>query len=105
MIGQTNKTHRDPESPVTPLLLGAEQVGLMLGISRSTVYRLNAEGRLPRPVHLGRAARWRREELLQWVQAGCPSRERWELEQGDVCKQKIHKRNSSWSVHCKGDQL
>ena len=101
----TDKTHRDPGTSVTPLLLGAKQVGLMLGISRSTVHRLNAEGRLPRPVRLGRAARWRREELAQWVEAGCPPRERWELEQDDVCKQKIHKRNSSWSVRGKGDKL
>ena len=78
-----------------PILLDAEEVGLILNLSRATVYRLNAEGRLPRPVHLGRSTRWRREELVQWVQIGCPSRERWEFVQDDVCVQKIHKRNPS----------
>ena len=91
----TNNTHHYPESSVIPILLDAEQVGLQLGVSRSTIYRLDAEGRLPQPVHLGRLTRWRREELAQWVQAGCPSRGRWELEQDDVCMRKIHKLNPS----------
>ncbi len=95
MIRQTGRNDPGSESSATPLLLNAKQVGFMLNLSRATVYRLNAEGRLPRPVHLGRATRWRREELVQWVEAGCPSRERWELEQDDVCIKKIHKRNSS----------
>jgi predicted DNA-binding transcriptional regulator AlpA len=35
----------------------------MLGISVRHVWALVADGRLPRPMHLGRAARWSVDEL------------------------------------------
>ena len=31
-----------------------------------------------RLVRLGRSVRWRRDELLAWLEAGCPARDRWE---------------------------
>jgi len=49
----------------------------MLGVSRSHFYSLQASGRLPLPVRLGGAVRWRRTELEMWVLAGCPPRDRW----------------------------
>ena len=64
------------------LLLDAEDVGLLLGISRSMVLKLNASGQLPLPVRLGRCARWRRRELTEWVDAGCPSRAQWQQTRG-----------------------
>ena len=58
--------------------LSAEEVAESLGVSERHVWALHASGRLPKPVRLGRCVRWRREELLAWVEAGCPSRDRWE---------------------------
>ena len=60
------------------LLLDAAAAARLLGISRSTLYCLDERGGIPRGVHLGRMRRWRREELLAWVRAGCPPRVRWE---------------------------
>jgi len=69
-----------PSSPAgdrQPLLLTAEQLGVELGLSLRTVRRLDQRGELPRPVTVGRAIRWRRDELVAWVRAGCPRRDRW----------------------------
>jgi len=51
----------------------------LLGCSGRHVWGLSRSGRMPKPLRLGsRAVRWRRSELLAWIQAGCPARERWE---------------------------
>ncbi|MBL8860698.1 MAG: helix-turn-helix domain-containing protein [Planctomycetes bacterium] len=50
-----------------------------LGISRAHASRLNASGRLPRAIRLGRSTRWNAEDLTRWALAGCPSRDRWEV--------------------------
>jgi excisionase family DNA binding protein len=52
-------------------LLGADEVGRFLGVSRRTVYRLADAGRMPPPVRLGAAVRWDRRTLEDWLAAGC----------------------------------
>ena len=61
-----------------PELIGADGVAAMLGIGERTARRLDVEGRLPMPVKLGGSVRWRLSELRAWINAGCPSRQRWE---------------------------
>ena len=40
----------------------------MLGISRSTIYRMMKVGEFPRPTKLGRrAVGWREDEIEQWL--------------------------------------
>lgn len=62
-------------------LLSADEVATLLSISIRHVHKLNVSERLPRPLRLGRAVRWRRDELLAWLAAGAPSRARWETMQ------------------------
>ncbi|MDP2242169.1 MAG: AlpA family phage regulatory protein [Burkholderiales bacterium] len=39
----------------------------VLGLSRSTIYKLISEGRFPKPVQIGaRAVRWRVEQVEAW---------------------------------------
>ena len=59
-------------------VLTANAAAALLGISERHVWSLHASGRLPRPIRLGRSVRWRRGELLEWLDAGCPPRDRWE---------------------------
>ena len=66
---------------ITPLLLTVKQVAELLGISERHAYKLDASGRLPRSIKLGKSVRWRREELERWVDAGSPDRARWEAVQ------------------------
>jgi len=61
-----------------PLLLDAAEASCLLGIGRSTFYRLDETGVVPRGVRLGRMRRWRSDELRAWIAAGCPPRVRWE---------------------------
>ncbi len=58
--------------------LPAKATARLLGISERHLWTLHSSGRIPMPVRLGRSVRWRRDELLAWLQAGCPSRDRWE---------------------------
>jgi len=60
------------------LALPAAEVAKLLGISERHLWSLNSSGRLPQPVRLGRAVRWRTDELRAWLAAGAPERSRWE---------------------------
>lgn len=65
------------------LLIGAKQAAQQLGIGQSLFYELKSQGRLPLPIRLGRRVLWRTDELARWVQAGCPTVERWQqMKQG-----------------------
>lgn len=46
-----------------------EAVCLMAGIGRAQMYALIARGEFPKPVKLGRAARWERGEVQAWMRA------------------------------------
>jgi excisionase family DNA binding protein len=63
-----------------PVLLPASHVAKMLQVSTRTLWRLLAAGKLIDPVKLGRSVRWRKDELMQWIAAGCPPRPQREKE-------------------------
>jgi excisionase family DNA binding protein len=58
--------------------MSAEELATFLGVSKRHVNSLNASGRLPKPVRLGRAVRWSADEIRAWFAAGAPSRDKWE---------------------------
>jgi predicted DNA-binding transcriptional regulator AlpA len=68
-----------PVGPDPLLLPRAEAAHICGGLSKATWARLNSAGKIPRPVRLGGRVLWRLEELRDWVRAGCPDRQRWEL--------------------------
>lgn len=50
-----------------PNFVGMATVVRLTGLGRSTIYRLIAEHKFPRPVKLGRRAiAWRRADLERW---------------------------------------
>lgn len=55
-----------------PTLLSANQVATMMQISVRTVWRLLSAGELIEPVRMRGNTRWRRRELEEWIEAGCP---------------------------------
>ncbi len=55
------------------VLLSSEQVQQMLGLSRTTVWRLTRHGTLS-PVRIGAALRFRRSEVIALMQLGAPQR-------------------------------
>jgi prophage regulatory protein len=53
-----------------PPFLRMPTVMRMTGLGRSTIYRMVAENKFPRPVRLGaRAVAWRRADLDRWSEA------------------------------------
>lgn len=51
-------------------LLRLREVRRATGLSRSTIYRLAAEGRFPSPVKLtAHASAWREDELSAWIES------------------------------------
>jgi excisionase family DNA binding protein len=59
--------------PNLAALLGVREVAALLGCSARHVYRMADAGRMPRPLKLGQLVRWRRGELLAWIDDGCPA--------------------------------
>lgn len=57
-----------------PVLISAETIAEMLGISKRQVWRLASSGHLPGRVKLGRLTRWRRADIQRWIESGCPKR-------------------------------
>ena len=56
------------------LLLRYEQVAEMLNAGQRSVWRWSRSGRMPAPVRIGgsNAVRFRRQEIEDWIAAGCP---------------------------------
>ena len=62
----------DTELMTTLELMTVPEVAETCSISVETVRRLTDSGAMPKPVRLGRAVRYRRRELLEWIKNGCP---------------------------------
>ncbi len=60
------------------MLIDARAAWTLCGLSKSSWYKNLSCGRIPRPVKIGGALRWRRLELEEWIAAGCPARSAWE---------------------------
>jgi predicted DNA-binding transcriptional regulator AlpA len=57
-----------------PLLIQDTFGAALAGVSRAHWHRLRAAGKLPACIKLGRAVRWRRADVEQWIEWGCPDR-------------------------------
>ena len=67
----------EPQPGVAAELLDVKAVATLLGgCSTRHVYRLADAGQMPKPIKLGSLVRWRRRELLAWLEAGCPPHDR-----------------------------
>jgi prophage regulatory protein len=55
---------------VTDRIYRRPQVEALVGLSRSTLYAMMAEGTFPKPVRLGRrAVGWRASDVAEWLAA------------------------------------
>jgi prophage regulatory protein len=63
-------------------LLKLVDVSARVGLSRSAIYSLIAQGKFPTQVHIGpKAARWRKSEIDAWI-AGIVDKDRTEEQRG-----------------------
>lgn len=80
--GQMNVIRREHEKeavrePVGQLLLSANELGTILGVTVLTIRRWNKDGVVPMALSIGGTIRWRRDEITAWINAGSPPHEIW----------------------------
>ena len=63
---------------IEPLAVDANRAASLCGVSVRFWWALHSSGRCPSPLRLGRAVRWRTDELRDWLSAGAPPRDRWQ---------------------------
>lgn len=72
MTTATNTTDGRAVGPEgAPELLNVGAVAGLLGCSKRHIYRLSDTGRMPRPLKVGALVRWRRADVLSWIDGGC----------------------------------
>lgn len=53
-------------------LLTTAEVARLVNAGQRSVWRWSRSGVMPAPVRIGNAVRFRRSEILEWLDAGCP---------------------------------
>jgi predicted DNA-binding transcriptional regulator AlpA len=61
-----------------PQLIDTKEFAAILKLGRTRIFEMKASGQLPRCLKIGRSVRWRLSDVNEWIQAGCPSLERFE---------------------------
>ena len=56
-----------------PVLIDIQELARLLNRSVGSLERDQVTSRVPAPVYIGASRRWRRSEVLAWVEAGCPA--------------------------------
>lgn len=59
-----------------PVLISVEGVAELLACSTRHVRRMADRGAMPQPVKIGTLVRWNRQQLDEWIRAGCPSQKK-----------------------------
>ena len=66
-----------------PLLVDAADAAALCGVSRATWFSMQSCGAIPAAVlRRGRVVRWSYAEIVAWIAAGCPARDRWAVLNG-----------------------
>lgn len=61
-----------------PALMTAADLAGEMQVTERTIRRLSMRGKIgPTPLQIGRAVRYRRDEVARWFLAGCPDRDTW----------------------------
>lgn len=77
------ESQRMNDLEVKDKLLSVKVVAQILSLSSRSVHRLNTSGRIPKPVKINGAVRWRKSDIEQWMLWVCPDRKTFEARKGD----------------------
>ncbi len=67
-----NEKVAGPQPTVRAELVDVRAVAALLGgCSTRHIRRLADAGRMPQPVKLGSLVRWRRTDVMDWIEGGC----------------------------------
>ncbi len=67
MIAKPGQAETTPEATPAPLLLTVEESATAIAMSTRWLWRATSAGDFPQPVRIGRATRWRRSDIEEWV--------------------------------------
>ena len=56
---------------IFPELLSTAEAARLCGMGERTLWRHSRSGLAPKPVKIGGLVRYRRQELLEWIENGC----------------------------------
>lgn len=62
----------------TTQLCDAKTFGQRLSLSKRQIFRLNSCAKIPKPIKIGGAVRWRLSDIELWLEWNCPDRAEWE---------------------------
>jgi predicted DNA-binding transcriptional regulator AlpA len=65
-------------------LLTIPQIAKILNCGESVIRDRDRKGLLPTPVRIGGVIQWRKREILKWIDANCPNRQKWEMIKEDL---------------------
>ena len=80
-------------STMKPILLRTEEAANLCNTPPKTWRMWNKLGKVPQPLKIGRLHFWRYDELVSWVDAGCPSRKSWNYQNEKKSEQPIKRRS------------
>ena len=70
-----DSTITERECVIVPELLKTKQAAQLLNVGERTLWRWSRSGNAPRPVKIGEskgaAVRYRKSEVLDWIDGGC----------------------------------
>jgi predicted DNA-binding transcriptional regulator AlpA len=62
---------------IEALLIGDRECAALCGVSRSHWHTLQAAGKVPSSLKLGRKTLWIKSEISEWISAKCPDARTW----------------------------
>jgi predicted DNA-binding transcriptional regulator AlpA len=72
----SNKSANPSQQDGTSLLIDTKTVAALCGVSVRTIQRWVTRATMPNPILVNGRPRWRRAQIVQWVENGCPRRTR-----------------------------
>ncbi len=76
-------------------LLDAKTFGQRLSLSKRQIFRLNACGRIPKPIRIGGSIRWAEGIISDWLAAGAPDRKTFEALQNEGGKNMLREKKEA----------
>ena len=71
---QRRQSESQTHYPHEEQLWNIKQVKMATGLSERTLWRLNDSGKIPAPIRIGRSVKWRKSDILKWIELDCPDR-------------------------------
>jgi hypothetical protein len=70
---------------ILPRLITKKQLAALMNVCTKTIDRMKSSGQLINSMKIRGKEMWDRYEFESWVDAGCPSRSKWEEMNSEAC--------------------